>query len=338
MRKIAGAVAIGVGLAAGYALERIAIRYLHGWPEDVSKRQSGTSVPTDHAAGIVDGAGGAQIHWRSNGHGSPVFVFAHGVGLDHSIWREQTSCLAERGHRVVVYDAAGHGSSTLGTNHSEMSSGFGTDVAAVIEQLDLIDVVLVGHSMGGMAVQQAIIDRPDLVRRRVRGVVLLSTAPMGRFLSAPFGGSRFGSRLAGLEAKTATPVAKWLAGQLPLSVIFGSRDAAVMATRIAFGSGASEAKIASTRHLVESTPRQTFATAVSSILDFDVRSRIGEIDVPILVVGGTYDPITPLHLGFEISKPARNARLEIFERGGHMLMYEQTERLNELLVDFASRI
>jgi pimeloyl-ACP methyl ester carboxylesterase len=112
---------------------------------------------------------GIPIHYTADGSGSPAIVFVHGWSCDRSYWRGQLGPLAG-GHRVVAVDLAGHGESGAGRRSWTMSA-FGADVAAVVDDERLDDVVLVGHSMGGDVILEAAL----LLEGRVRGLVWVDT-------------------------------------------------------------------------------------------------------------------------------------------------------------------
>ncbi|MDH3457881.1 MAG: alpha/beta hydrolase [Gemmatimonadota bacterium] len=98
-------------------------------------------------------ADGIPIRYEVHGSGEPALVFVHGWSCDRSYWDAQVPFFSER-HRVVTIDLAGHGESGLGREGWSMQA-FGQDVAAVIEELGLEEIVLVGHSMGGPVVVEA---------------------------------------------------------------------------------------------------------------------------------------------------------------------------------------
>jgi pimeloyl-ACP methyl ester carboxylesterase len=114
---------------------------------------------------------GLEIRYDAAGSGSPAIVFVHGWSCDRSYWREQMTAFAGR-HLVVALDLAGHGESGTG-RHAWTMPAFGEDTVAVVEQLRLERVVLVGHSMGGDVVTEAALRLGD----RVVGVVWVDTYP-----------------------------------------------------------------------------------------------------------------------------------------------------------------
>jgi pimeloyl-ACP methyl ester carboxylesterase len=101
----------------------------------------------------VVSADGVPIRYEVHGSGEPALVFVHGWSCDRSYWDAQVPYFSER-YRVVTIDLAGHGESGLEREVWSMRA-FGQDVAAVVEELGLEQVVLVGHSMGGPVVVEA---------------------------------------------------------------------------------------------------------------------------------------------------------------------------------------
>ena len=139
--------------------------------------------------GIASSPDGIALAYEVHGAGMPALVFVHGWSCDRSYWRNQLSHFAPR-HQVVALDLAGHGESG-GGRHGWTMSSFGRDVAAVVDQLELDDVVLIGHSMGVDVVVEAALE----LTGRVRGLVLVDqykslgqprTRDETRALVAPF--------------------------------------------------------------------------------------------------------------------------------------------------------
>lgn len=119
--------------------------------------------------GEASSADGVPIRYEARGSGDPALVLVHGWTNTRGIWGVHPETLS-RSHRVVALDLAGHGES--GSGRKEWTVGaFGDDVAAVVEDLDLRKVVLVGFSMGGDVVVEAANRLPG----RVVGIVLIDT-------------------------------------------------------------------------------------------------------------------------------------------------------------------
>jgi pimeloyl-ACP methyl ester carboxylesterase len=115
--------------------------------------------------GEVVSADGVPVRYAVYGGGLPAIVFVHGWSCDRRYWLGQVGHFADR-FTVVTVDLAGHGESGAGRRSWTMPA-FGEDVAAVVTGLDLPQLVLVGHSMGG----DVVIEAARRLRPRVRGLV-----------------------------------------------------------------------------------------------------------------------------------------------------------------------
>ncbi len=98
------------------------------------------------------------LHYVEKGSGNITLLFVHGSFIDHSYWQSQIHFFSEKYH-VVALDLAGHGQS--GKNRTDWTiEAFGKDVIALIQQLHLQNVILIGHSMGGDVILEAAVAHP----------------------------------------------------------------------------------------------------------------------------------------------------------------------------------
>ena len=109
------------------------------------------------------------IAYEVHGDGEPTLILVHGWSCDSRYWREQVDMLAER-HRVVTVDLAGHGHSGQARDRYTMRS-FGADVKAVADVVGSRQLILVGHSMGGLVIVEA----ARLMPERVFGLIGVDT-------------------------------------------------------------------------------------------------------------------------------------------------------------------
>ena len=110
---------------------------------------------------------GGQLFYTEHGSGDPPLVLVHGLGCAHEDWRNQVNHFAPS-HRVVSLDQRGHGRSTGHRSGFDIGT-FGADVAALIANLELAPVLLVGHSLGCRVVLECTRIAPDAVA----GLVLI---------------------------------------------------------------------------------------------------------------------------------------------------------------------
>src|SRR6185503_4168106 len=90
---------------------------------------------------------GATIFYKDWGSGQPV-VFSHGWPLNADAWDEQLYFLASNGYRAIAHDRRGHGRSSQTAAGNDMDT-YADDLAALVNSLDLQQVIHVGHSTGG---------------------------------------------------------------------------------------------------------------------------------------------------------------------------------------------
>lgn len=115
---------------------------------------------------------GTTIYYKDWGKG-PAVTFSHGWPLSSDAWDGQMLFLAQNGFRVVAHDRRGHGRSSQAWSGNDMN-GYADDLAAIIEDLDLKDVTLVGHSTGGGEVARYIGRHGT---KRVAAAVLIAAVP-----------------------------------------------------------------------------------------------------------------------------------------------------------------
>ena len=112
---------------------------------------------------------GSSITYGVRGQGEVTMVFVHCWTCNHEFWKPQIGYFSKK-HKVVWLDLAGHGLSNSQRKTYTMQA-FGKDVAAVVNEIDGENVILVGHSMGG----PVSIEAAKLLGDRVIGIVGVDT-------------------------------------------------------------------------------------------------------------------------------------------------------------------
>ena len=310
------------GIAAGvvgavYAGERAAVaRIRHRDDPDVGD----PLVPEFDDAHVIASHDGGVLYTISRGEG-PTVLFAHGVTLSSRVFAKQFDSFPAAGFRAVAFDARGHGESQLGESGHSIEN-LGEDIRSVIEFLDLRDVILVGHSMGGMGVQSFLVHHPGLAAERVKGVVLQSTATR-----MPMSGAR---RTRGLI--------ELLSGLTPDAGMFmRQKNLGLLLARIGFGNEPFASHVEATRQMLGACSKETIRDATKALLQLDFTNQLPLLTVPTLIVVGTQDTITPPSDSELMAELIPGAELVEMPGAGHMLMYERTEAVDELILDFARR-
>jgi pimeloyl-ACP methyl ester carboxylesterase len=311
---VAAGIAAGIG-AAAYASERVlASRLRHR--EDLDAGHP--LVPVFDEAVRIDGHDGSNLYVISRGDGPPI-VFAHGVTLSSRVWAKQFESIPMAGLRAIAFDGRGHGESTVGdTGHS--IDNLADDLRSVVVGLDLHGAVLVGHSMGGMAVQAFAVRYPDVARARVAGYVLMSTA----------------ARVVTSDASRMRGGLDRLTGAVPdVAAVMRQRNLGLLVARLGFGDSPHPSHVEATRQMLAACPRATLRDASRAMLSLDLTAGLPTIELPTLVLVGSADILTPPRDSRQIASVIPRSELVEFTGAGHMLMYERAEEVDELIVGFA---
>lgn len=262
------------------------------------------NVPTDD---------GAEISVGIAGSGPPV-VLVHGITANKNDWAYIAERLVAAGHEVFALDQRGHGASTVGTE------GFGAprmgrDIRAVLERFDLSECVLAGHSMGGIAAMSFAVDHPEVLRARVRGLVLVSTTPQTDGIVERVGALTIRADWSVIDAMP--NLARVVAG---ISV-FGRPKSLAMIDHV----------LASARRI---TPENRIGAA-KGLTTYNVKRRVSQIDVPTMVVCGTHDLITPIRHSRFIAKAIARATLHEYPAAGHQIIWERSPEIAGHIIDLA---
>lgn len=259
---------------------------------------------------------GTRLYFRDWGEGRPV-VFLAGWGLPSECWAHQAADLSEQGLRCIAYDRRGHGRSDApwkGYDYDTLAD----DLAVVLEQLDLRDVVLVAHSMAGGEVVRYF---PRHGGARVAKVLLL--APLDP-CPAHKTDNPTGYPPKAFEQFRAQVLMRdyprWLEENArPFVTPETSSEMMDWVRALMLGT--------TTKALVECNRAATTA---------DLRPEIASLTVPVLVIQGDKDASTPLETsGRRYAALAPNAELMVYAGAPHGLMFTHIERLNTDILRFA---
>jgi pimeloyl-ACP methyl ester carboxylesterase len=236
-------------------------------------------------------------------------------------------------HRLVFYDLRGHGLSRPKGEAEFSVSTLAQDLRVVIDDAGLEEVVIVGHSVGGMVALQLCHLYPDLLGSLVKGLVLTNTThrPAAETLVG-------GAAVARIEHALRRPL-DFIGGRHEsverLRRILKPSDSLFLAVAFAaFGSNASAKQIDFTYDMLSDTSADVIFDLIKSYRDFDVTDHLGEITVPAVVITGTQDRITVSEASDHLAENLPKAELRVFEGSGHMTMLERHREFNQLVEAF----
>ena len=319
------AAAVGAGLLALGAT--VAVRRSGG---SLRKSASGQHdhltdlSPTHHQ---LDTADGGSLHVVELGDGPPVMLL-HGVTLQWWVWHQQFRDLSDR-HRVVAWDMRGHGKSSAGTDGITLSA-VGDDLALVLEELDLQGAVVIGHSMGGMALGRFCSDHHDVLSDRVHGLVFMATSV------ATMGLPALSSGLLGLLNLVSRATTGGMRAQLKYG--WPETDLSFTLVRAAFGKVANPDDVSDVRQMISEFPPDSAAEAGDSIARHDVREDLSHVDVPAVVLVGDDDRLTPPAHARLVRDCVPGAELVVLPGVGHQVMQEAPRSVLDVLTKLEQRI
>ncbi|MGR8012334.1 alpha/beta fold hydrolase [Streptomyces hypolithicus] len=270
----------------------------------------------------VTAGNGTQLYYNDWGTGRPV-VFLNTAMLDSRMWEFQAPYLAARGLRAITYDRRGFGRSDRpwdGYGYDTLAD----DVAALLDHLDLYDVTLVGHAMGGGEAVRYLSRHGS--GRVARLALISSTTPF--VMQAP--DNPDGIDFAVFE-QIADSMTKDRARFVAEAIVpfFAGPHTDPQALPISF-----ELAQLLTRSALESSPRAA-VEVYRTLFTADLREDVRAVGVPTLLIHGAADLAAPLELcGRPSAELIPGSRLSVYEDAAHGLFATHADRLNEELLAF----
>lgn len=263
---------------------------------------------------------GARIFYKDWGTGQPV-VFAHGWPLSADAWDPQMLFMGQNGYRVIAHDRRSHGRSSQTWNGNDMDT-YADDLAAVLEQADVSNAILVGHSTGGGEVAHYIGRHGS---KRVAKVVLVGAVPPLMLKTA---GNPEGTPLEvfdGIRQGTGGDRSQFF--QDLATPFFGANregNAVTQGMRDAFWLQGMQGGV------------KGQYDCVHEFSEVDYSEDLKKIDVPTLVIHGDDDQIVAIKASAEKSvKLLANGTLKIYPGAPHGLTLTHADQFNADLLAFA---
>ncbi len=236
-------------------------------------------------------------------------VFLHGIGGAARAWRGQIEAFSARYH-AIAWDMPGYGGSAPLPTVS--IAALADALRDFLQQVGASKPILVGHSIGGMIVQQLLANSPDIAR----AVVLAQTSPAFGKPDGDWQKSFIDARLGPLDrgetmASLAPTLVKELVGDDP--------DASGMNLA---------------RDCMAAVPEATYRATMLALLGFDQRNVLKNIAVPTLVLSGSKDNNAPAPMMAKMATYIPQAEYVELEDVGHLANLERPGQFNAALDQF----
>ena len=239
----------------------------------------------------------------------PALVFLHGIGGAARAWRGQLDYFADS-YRTIAWDMPGYGGSAPLANVS--IANLADALVDFLHATGAVRPVIVGHSIGGMIVQQLLAQDPDIAG----AVVLAQTSPAFGKPDGDWQKSFIGARLGPLD-RGETMVS--LAPALVRELVGDDPDAGGMVLA---------------RDCMAAVPEATYRATMLALLGFDQRNALKKIVVPTLVLSGSKDNNAPAPMMAKMASYIPSATYAELEGAGHLVNLERPAAFNAALDSF----
>lgn len=246
--------------------------------------------------------------------GAPVIIFIHGFPFNKSMWNKQVKAL-KNNYRVIAYDVRGHGNSDAGTGDFSIEL-FANDLLSLMDSLKINKAMLCGLSMGGYIALNAIENYPD----RFDALILSDTNCISDTPEVKE------KRMKTIESIKKDGVEKF--ADESMNNFFASES---LSTKIE--------EIAAVREMIVNTSRQTLYKTLRAFYERkETCSRLSDINVPVLIMVGKEDKITPPAAAQLMNEKIKDSLLSIIEHAAHLSNMENPLEFNKQLDEFFSTV
>ena len=228
-------------------------------------------------------------------------VCIHGSGGSLTHWPEKLRRFDQ--FSIVALDLPGHGKSQ--GKGRESIEEYAAVIDAFVTATNLHQVILMGHSLGGAIAQQLALGAP----KWLAALILVGT----------------GARLR-------------VAPSILEAILKTSESAANHIAAWSFGPSASTSVVETVRQGWQLTPRSTSYGDFKACDGFDAMRKIGNIRMPVLVLSGSEDKLTPPKYGSFLATNIPDAKHVMIPNAGHMMALEYPDIFVEQVITFADQI
>jgi non-heme chloroperoxidase len=268
---------------------------------------------------MIETRDGTRIHFRDWGAGRQI-VFVAPWGLCSDWWDIPVISFSERGWRCVAFDRRGHARSDDPCRGYDFDT-LADDIAAVMDALDLQDVVLVGHSMGGAEVVRYLTRHRS--RRVAHAVLIAPTTPFPM---------KTDDHPVGMTRESIEKIRESLKHDLPRLAAAAAPDF----FGVPKNSVSTEIMDWWCRMFLDRCSIKVLSDLFTLMNETDFRTELRSIRTPTLILQGDIDKSAPLELhGLPTHELITGSRFLVYENAAHGLPYTHTDRMLADIVAFA---
>lgn len=259
---------------------------------------------------------GLKLNYWEEGSGPKTLLFIHGFTGNVEEWYFQFEFF-KKDYKVIAIDLRGHGFSEI----SQENFGIGdlsSDINRFLEKKGISEIILIGHSMGGMVAQHFALNHPDKVEK----LVLVSTTPGGPPRKIP---ESYIDHIRSVDiSKLITEMSRF--ASIPLEKIAPERREFYK-----------KIQKWSVERRGKGISKDVYISYLEKSSNFDLRDKLCEIKVPTLILCGEKDQLIGNKRSNLLKERIPNSDLVIFSECGHAPQREYFEQFNKILSEFLSK-
>ena len=247
-----------------------------------------------------------EIHYRKYSGGEEdktPLILIHGAGGSYLHWPSEIRRLS--GESILAIDLPGHGAST--GDGKEVIDAYARDVIGFMDDLDINQAVITGHSMGSAIAQMLSLDYPE----RIKALILIGS---------------------GAKLRVDPKLIHYCSSESTYP------EAVSQVMEWAFSSQADQRLVELAGERMADTSHKVVHKDFLACNAFDIRDRVKDIQQPVLVICGSEDQMTPVRFSQFLIEELPAAYLEIVPKAGHMVMLEQPEIVATLIKGFIEEL
>jgi len=313
---------VPIGGAAMVAVAGLPITVFAGQPKPASAPARQRTNQGEAQMNTITTNDGIRIFYKDWGTG-PTVVFSHGWPLNADAWDPQMLFLGQNGYRVIAHDRRGHGRSSQPWNGNNMDT-YADDLGTLLDQLDLKNITLVGHSTGGGEVVRYIGRHGT---KRISKAVLIGAVPP---LMLKTETNPDGLQLSAFDEIRAGVTADRSQFFKDLTIPFygyNKPDAKIsQGVRDAFWLQGMQVSIIGAYDCIK------------AFSETDFTEDLKKVDVPTLILHGDADQIVPIQASALLSaKLIKNSSLRVYPGAPHGMCTTLPDKVNADLLGFLKK-
>lgn len=245
---------------------------------------------------------------------APVIIFIHGFPFNKSMWYHQAAALKDD-YRIITYDVRGHGNTPLGNVKCTINL-FASDLIGLMDGLKIETAFICGLSMGGYIALNAVEKYPE----RFEALILSDTQCKADTKEAKE------KRNKSIENINNTGVLNYATDSL--QKLFAPESCITKKN-----------EMSAVKHMIMTTSPQSICCTLLALADrIETCSILSEITIPVLIMVGKYDVITPAAESILMHNKIHNSVIHILDHAGHLANIENYQAFNYQLKKFVDEV